>query len=304
MSKQGAIVLSTGGDDSDSGQGNFYEGIIAKGTPSDKVDAAINANIASVRYSGFSFPDSPPTYRGIINGAMPPAWAGSPPLPIWSQHPRGEKSFVYEKTFCQKKENLKNATCVLKNNFGPPYCTLAENKAKAGCIQNSTGTVCTEYNAKWAKAYGKCAEARNDSQCATQANETAANEMAEIMKKRSKTFADAPIGWSIGGDGYRAMFSATGFARAYSAAGLFDATAAPLSAVSSNSGGSWFLTQFAYSSSFYNNVTAGTTDDMEAAIKNWYESTVEIVGSISKLNTSLLPGSSTGLMGTNPISLF
>ena len=54
--RQGAIILATGGDNSNSASGNFYEGFMASGYSTDATDAAIQANIIAVGYSGFSTP--------------------------------------------------------------------------------------------------------------------------------------------------------------------------------------------------------------------------------------------------------
>jgi len=50
MNKKGAIILGTGGDNSDGAMGKFYEGVIALGVTTDAVDDAIQANIVAVRY--------------------------------------------------------------------------------------------------------------------------------------------------------------------------------------------------------------------------------------------------------------
>ena len=50
MRKQGAIILATGGDNSNGAVGNFYEGFMASGYASDATDAAIHANIIAVGY--------------------------------------------------------------------------------------------------------------------------------------------------------------------------------------------------------------------------------------------------------------
>jgi len=50
MRKQGAIILGTGGDNSNGAVGNFYEGIIANGVTSAATDEAIQANIVAVGY--------------------------------------------------------------------------------------------------------------------------------------------------------------------------------------------------------------------------------------------------------------
>lgn len=50
MRKQGAIILATGGDFSNSAEGNFYEGFMAVGYASGKTDEAVQANIVAVGY--------------------------------------------------------------------------------------------------------------------------------------------------------------------------------------------------------------------------------------------------------------
>lgn len=50
MRKQGAIVLGTGGDNSNGAVGNFYEGFMASGATSAATDDAIQANIVNVGY--------------------------------------------------------------------------------------------------------------------------------------------------------------------------------------------------------------------------------------------------------------
>jgi hypothetical protein len=55
MHLEGAIVLGTGGDDSNSSVGDFFEGVITSGEPSDAADSAVQANIVS---AGYAFPSS------------------------------------------------------------------------------------------------------------------------------------------------------------------------------------------------------------------------------------------------------
>jgi hypothetical protein len=50
MKKEGAIVLGTGGDGSNFGQGTFFEGAITSGNPPDATDDAIQANIVAAGY--------------------------------------------------------------------------------------------------------------------------------------------------------------------------------------------------------------------------------------------------------------
>jgi hypothetical protein len=48
MRKRGAIILGTGGDNSNLGVGTFYEGFMASGVTADATDAAIQENIVAV----------------------------------------------------------------------------------------------------------------------------------------------------------------------------------------------------------------------------------------------------------------
>ena len=51
MKKQGAIVLGVGGDNSDSGEGTFYEGVITSGYPTEEIEGNVQANIVSMGYT-------------------------------------------------------------------------------------------------------------------------------------------------------------------------------------------------------------------------------------------------------------
>jgi hypothetical protein len=51
MSKEGAIILGIGGDNSNWAQGTFYEGVMTTGYPSDSTENSVQANIVSARYA-------------------------------------------------------------------------------------------------------------------------------------------------------------------------------------------------------------------------------------------------------------
>ncbi|KAL4932871.1 alpha-L-arabinofuranosidase B [Aspergillus undulatus] len=51
MSKEGAIILGIGGDNSVSAQGTFYEGAMTSGYPSDETEDAVHADILAAKYS-------------------------------------------------------------------------------------------------------------------------------------------------------------------------------------------------------------------------------------------------------------
>ncbi|MEV6850517.1 arabinofuranosidase catalytic domain-containing protein [Actinoplanes sp. NPDC051411] len=51
MRKQGGIVLGNGGDNSNSSQGTFYEGVMTAGYPSDAVDQKVQADVVAAKYA-------------------------------------------------------------------------------------------------------------------------------------------------------------------------------------------------------------------------------------------------------------
>src|SRR5205814_9182923 len=51
MSKEGAIVLGIGGDNSNGAQGTFYEGAMTSGYPSDATEDAVPANLVAAKYA-------------------------------------------------------------------------------------------------------------------------------------------------------------------------------------------------------------------------------------------------------------
>jgi hypothetical protein len=50
MSKEGAIILGIGGDNSNAADGTFYEGVMTSGYPSDATEDAVQANIVAAGY--------------------------------------------------------------------------------------------------------------------------------------------------------------------------------------------------------------------------------------------------------------
>lgn len=59
MSKEGAIILGTGGDNSDSAQGTFYEGVMTSGYPSDDTENQVQSNIVAAGYATTSLISGP-----------------------------------------------------------------------------------------------------------------------------------------------------------------------------------------------------------------------------------------------------
>jgi len=59
MSKEGAIILGIGGDNSNGAQGTFYEGVMTSGYPSDAIENLVQANIAAAKYATTSYTSGP-----------------------------------------------------------------------------------------------------------------------------------------------------------------------------------------------------------------------------------------------------
>ncbi|KAJ7201490.1 arabinofuranosidase B [Mycena haematopus] len=59
MSKEGAIILGIGGDNSDGAQGTFYEGVMTSGYPSDATENSVQANVVAAGYATTSLTSGP-----------------------------------------------------------------------------------------------------------------------------------------------------------------------------------------------------------------------------------------------------
>ncbi|KAF9891577.1 hypothetical protein FE257_003588 [Aspergillus nanangensis] len=59
MSKEGAIILGIGGDNSNGAQGTFYEGVMTASYPSDATENAVQANIVAAKYAVASLTSGP-----------------------------------------------------------------------------------------------------------------------------------------------------------------------------------------------------------------------------------------------------
>ncbi len=81
MSQEGGIVLGVGGDNSNRSAGDFYEGVMTAGYPSDSAEAAVQTNIVSVGYAAA-------TYSPVISTSeqAPQSWkyTTAVPDPSWN----------------------------------------------------------------------------------------------------------------------------------------------------------------------------------------------------------------------------
>ncbi|SEP19885.1 alpha-L-arabinofuranosidase B [Amycolatopsis saalfeldensis] len=63
LHQEGAIVLGTGGDNSNADVGSFFEGVMTAGVPTDAADSAVQSSIVSAGYGGSN---------GVAGGALTP----------------------------------------------------------------------------------------------------------------------------------------------------------------------------------------------------------------------------------------
>jgi hypothetical protein len=85
--------------------------------------------------------------------------------------------------------------------------------------------------------------------------------------------AAVPIGWFSAGGGWRAMSVGMAVARNLHKAGVLSRP--EFTHAAANSGGAWFMTQFAYSQPFFNNVTSNVS--METLVADWLASHRSVV---------------------------
>ena len=74
MHQEGAVILGTGGDNSNGSDGSFFEGVITAGYPSDATDNAVQANIVAAGYqqvtAGFPKTGTPYTITNVNSGKV------------------------------------------------------------------------------------------------------------------------------------------------------------------------------------------------------------------------------------------
>lgn len=91
MHLEGAIVLGTGGDNSNGSVGSFFEGVMTSGYPTDAAESAVQANVVSVGYAkSQSFPVAGTAYRltnvhsGTVLDAVNCGTANGTAIDLWA----------------------------------------------------------------------------------------------------------------------------------------------------------------------------------------------------------------------------
>jgi hypothetical protein len=76
MHQEGAIVLGTGGDNSNGSVGTFFEGVMTAGYPTDAADNAVQANIVAAGYGNGTPPSPTPTSVSTQGPTPTPTYSG------------------------------------------------------------------------------------------------------------------------------------------------------------------------------------------------------------------------------------
>ncbi|MBE7213129.1 MAG: AbfB domain-containing protein [Gluconacetobacter diazotrophicus] len=130
MQLEGSIVLGTGGDNSNGSVGNFFEGVMTMGLPSDAADDQVQANIVSVNYGG-------PT--GIVGTLKP----GSE-ISFETQAPCCDSFFIAHDGYnsnttsinaistASSSDELGNATWIVRRGFADTSCLSFESRNRPG----------------------------------------------------------------------------------------------------------------------------------------------------------------------------
>lgn len=93
--------------------------------------------------------------------------------------------------------------------------------------------------------------------------------------------SDYVLRWAASGGGWRAMVTHMSFANVFAQAGLLGSDSTEFSAISSNSGGSWFTTQLFYSPEFYSQVVNGDGQQLSQFVAAWMNSYLTLQSGIT-----------------------
>ena len=133
MHQEGAVILGTGGDNSNESDGSFFEGVITAGYPSDATDNAVQANIVAVGYkqvsTGFPATGSPYTITNVNSGTdVAPAGCGTTELSCEAQN------VVYERGHASNcpRSGTPSAWSCPPTPRSSPACGLPRLKGELG----------------------------------------------------------------------------------------------------------------------------------------------------------------------------
>jgi non-reducing end alpha-L-arabinofuranosidase len=129
MHQEGAIVLGTGGDNSNGSIGSFFEGVMTSGYPSDATEALVQANIVSVGY------DTATTAQGTLTvGAEVSIEVTSAGLSnTYLRHEAAiGTQIVVASQFDSTSSDVTDATWIVRRGFANSNCFSFEARNRPG----------------------------------------------------------------------------------------------------------------------------------------------------------------------------
>ncbi|KAK6584924.1 hypothetical protein PZA11_003148 [Diplocarpon coronariae] len=135
MSKEGAIVLGIGGDNSVSAQGTFYEGVMTTGYPSDETENSVQADIVAANYVTTSLTSGP----AFTVGSSISLQATSSGFKTYFLAHTGEAVNIQEVTSSSTETLKHQASWTVRTGLGNSACfSFESNYAPGSYIRHSS----------------------------------------------------------------------------------------------------------------------------------------------------------------------
>lgn len=130
MQKEGSIILGIGGDNSNSAQGTFYEGVMTSGYPTDDTENRVQANIAATGYKEASLVSGPKLTVGssISLRATTACCTGT----YISHETDGDNVKIQTVTSSSSDALKRAATWIVRTGLGNKGCLSFESKDLPG----------------------------------------------------------------------------------------------------------------------------------------------------------------------------
>jgi hypothetical protein len=131
MSQEGAIVLGTGGDNSNGSIGSFFEGVMTSGYPTDATESAVQGNIVSVGY------DTSTTTAGTlaVNSEISIQLTSTGLTDYYLRHQTSNDTQIVassQLSSSSASSDLSDATWVVRRGLADPTCFSFEARNRPG----------------------------------------------------------------------------------------------------------------------------------------------------------------------------
>lgn len=133
MNQEGAIVLGTGGDNSNNSIGSFFEGMMTSGYPSDATEAAVQANIVGVGYDTTTSVQGKPVVGSEVSIQL--TSSGLTNSYLRHEAADGTQSVVVSQlSTSSQASDLADATWIIRRGFADPNCFSFESRNFPGAF--------------------------------------------------------------------------------------------------------------------------------------------------------------------------